>query len=123
MKYSYNYLVIKLTLLNFNNIKLTSLQENILIELAKNTEPDNICNKFNIKRITLSKIIKTLNNKNLYSNNKTTMLGKEMVHYITFRNKTISTFLKSANIKESERIINQFRVLDYEIIIALKNCC
>lgn len=123
MKYSYNYLVIKLTLLNFNNIKLTSLQENILNELSTDIDADKICKKFNIKRITLSKIIKTLGAKNLYFNGQLTSLGKKMVHYIKFRNETISAFLKLSNIKETDDIKNQMHHLDYKVIIALKNIC
>ena len=109
--------------LNFNAIKLTTLQENILILLNLNVNHQIICQNLSIKYITLSKVIKTLEDKNLIIDNKLSETGIKMVHYINFRNKTISSFLNKINIKETNEILNQMRMLDYKIIIALRNLC
>ena len=112
-----------MTSLNFNEMKLTTLQENILLLLDLNVDHLIICRNLSIKYITLSKIIKTLQHKNLIIDNKLSEKGRKMVHYINFRNKTISSFLNKINIKETNEIFNQMRTLDYKIIIALKNLC
>ena len=112
-----------MTSLNFNEMKLTTLQENTLLLLDLNLDHLIICRNLSIKYITLSKIIKTLEHKNLIIDNKLSEKGRKMVHYINFRNKTISSFLNKINIKETNEIFNQMRTLDYKIIIALKNLC
>ena len=112
-----------MTSLNFNEMKLTTLQENILLLLDLNVDHLIICRNLSIKYITLSKIIKTLEHKNLIIDTKLSEKGRKMVHYINFRNKTISSFLNKINIKETNEIFNQMRTLDYKIIIALKNLC
>jgi hypothetical protein len=45
---------------NITNIKLTSLQEEILLEYSKNTDYSYICKKLDIKPITLSKVLQSL---------------------------------------------------------------
>ena len=103
------------------NTKLTELQEVILCELEKTNNAQLICKKLNIKPITLSKIISILSDKNLYSDNELSVQGKKMVHYITFRNNTISAFLNTHNITSNELIERQMKSLDMRIIIALRN--
>lgn len=101
--------------------RLTTLQENILIELNKTFNTSFVCKKMNIKPITLSKSIQSLTNNNFIENNSLTLKGKKMVHYLEFRNETINLFLKKYKIIENENIINQMSKLDYKIIIALRN--
>ena len=111
----------KMSNLCFQQVKLTVLQENVLLLLDKNNATDLICKNLNIKLVTFFKIVQTLTDKKLIDNNKLTITGEKMVHYINFRNDTILTFLKIHNIKESNDIKNQMRTLDYKIIIALRN--
>ncbi len=102
-------------------IKLTQLQENILIELSKTVNNPFICKKLGIKPITLTKAIQTLTEKDFIENNAVTEKGKKMVHYLEFRNETISLFLKKHNITETLEITNQLSNLDFKIIIVLRN--
>ena len=101
--------------------KITELQENILIELNKTYNIPFICKKINIKPITLTKTIQALTEKEFLLDNQLTEKGKKMVHYLEFRNDTISLFLKKININPTKENINQMSKLDYKIIIALKN--
>ena len=102
-------------------IKLTTLQENILIEVSKTTNNPFICKKLSIKHITLTKAIQALTEKELFENQIVTEKGVKMVHYLEFRNETISLFLKKHNIENTDEIINQLSNLDYKVIIALRN--
>ena len=111
----------KMNNLCFQQFKLTLLQENILLLLDKNSTTDLICKNLNIKLVTFFKITQTLTDKKLINDNKLTVLGKKMVHYINFRNDTILAFLKTHKIKETNDIKNQMRTLDYKVIIALRN--
>ena len=101
--------------------KLTYLQENILIELNKTANAPFICKKFNIKPITLSKAIQSLVDKNMITDGVLTERGKKMVHYLEFRNETISLFLKKQRILITDELTKQMCALDYKIIIALRN--
>ena len=101
--------------------KLTQLQENILIELNKTVNAPFICKKFGIKPITLTKTIQVLTDKNLVANNALTEKGKKMVHYLEFRNETISLFLKKHKILNTTEINKQLCSLDFKLIIALRN--
>ena len=102
-------------------IKLTTLQENILIEVSKTTNNPFICKKLGIKPITLTKAIQALTEKELFENQMVTEKGVKMVHYLEFRNETIFLFLKKHNIENTDEIINQLSNLDYKVIIALRN--
>ena len=102
-------------------IKLTELQETILLELSKTNNFPFICKKLNIKSITLTKAIQSLTDKDMLNNNTLTEKGKKMVHYLEFRNETISSFLTKYNIPNTTEIYNQLAKVDYRIIIALKN--
>ena len=101
--------------------KLTELQENVLIELNKTLNNPFICKKLSIKPITLTKAIQVLTEKGLITENTVTEKGKKMVHYLEFRNETISLFLKKHRILITNEINNQLCKLDYKIIIALRN--
>ena len=101
--------------------KLTDLQENILIEISKTNNLPFICKKLSIKPITLTKAIQSLVEKEFILNQEITDKGKKMVHYLEFKNETISLFLKKHNIPSTNEIISQLNKLDYKIIIALKN--
>lgn len=114
-------MVIKLQEISILEIKLTTLQENILIELNKTFNTSFICKKMSIKPITLSKTIQALTNNNLIEDNNLTDKGKKMVHYLEFRNETISLFLKKHKIEQSNEITNQLSKLDYKVIIAIRN--
>ena len=103
------------------NTKLTELQEQVLCELEKTSNAQFICKKLNIKPITLSKSLSALTNKNLYADNELTDQGKKMVHYIFFRNNTITNFLNLHKITINDEISRQMKSLDMKIIIALKN--
>lgn len=103
------------------NTKLTELQEIVLCELDKTTNTQFICKKLNIKPITLSKTISTLVDKELIKDNQISEKGKKMVHYFTFRNNTISSFLNKHQIPISDDLQKQLKSLDMKIIIALKN--
>ena len=103
------------------DIKLTTLQENILIEVSKTTNNPFICKKLGIKPITLTKAIQALSEKELFENQMVTEKGQKMVHYLEFRNETIFLFLKKHNIENKDEIINQLSNLDYKVIIALRN--
>ena len=102
-------------------IKLTELQETILLELSKTSNFPFICKKLNIKAITLTKAIQSLTEKDILSNNLLTEKGKKMVHYLEFRNETIYSFLNKYNIPNTSEIYNQLTKVDYRVIIALKN--
>lgn len=108
----------KLDLLDY---KLTELQEKILLELEKTTNYLFICKKLNVKSITITKTIKSLENKKLFLNNSLTENGKKMIHYIKYRNEIISLFLKNNKIENTKEINKQLSCLDYKIIIALSN--
>lgn len=101
--------------------KLTVLQENILLEFNKTTNFSFICKKLNIKPITLTKAFSALIDKKLIYENKLTEKGKKMVHYLEFKNETISSFLQKYKINTTPEINNQMNQLDHTIIIALKN--
>ena len=107
--------------ITFLKVKLTDLQENILIELNKTFNIPFICKKLNIKPITISKTIQVLTDKKLVENNQLTSEGKKMVHYLEFRYDTISSFLKKLNITPSIDNINQFSKLDFNTVISIKN--
>lgn len=102
-------------------IKLTELQETILIELNKTFNIPFICKKLNIKPITISKTIQILTEKELLINNELTQEGKKMVHYLDFRNDTISLFLNKLNLNPTIENINQFSKLDFKTILAIRN--
>ena len=102
-------------------IKLTELQETILLEISKTNNFPFICKKLNIKAITLTKAIQILTEKDMINNNVLTEKGKKMVHYLDFRNKTISSFFNKYNIPNTTEIYNQLAKVDYRVIIALKN--
>ena len=101
--------------------KITELQENILIELNKTYNIPFICKKINIKPITLTKTIQALTEKEFLLDNQLTEKGKKMVHYLEFRNETISLFLNKYNIPYTDEIFSQLAKLDFRVIIALKN--
>ena len=101
--------------------KLTELQENILIEISKTVNFPFICKKLSIKPITLTKAMQSLIEKEFILNQEVTEKGKKMVHYLDFRNETISLFLKKHNIPNTTETISQLNKLDYKIIIALRN--
>ena len=103
------------------NVKLTELQENVLCHLAVSNDYQNICKNLNLKAITMSKILSSLREKNLYVNQNITPEGEKMVNYLKFRNQTILSFLNKYNLSKSTEIYNQLRILDFEAIIALKN--
>ena len=103
------------------NIKLTELQETILHHLTISNDFQYLCETLKIKNITLSKILSSLKEKNLYINNEVTFEGKKMVNYIKFRNQTIYDFLNKYHLTNSKHLYNQLRNLDVKIIIALKN--
>jgi predicted transcriptional regulator len=105
---------------NITNIKLTSLQEEILLEYSKNTDYSYICKKLDIKPITLSKVLQSLKIKGLIDNNTITLQAKELINYLNFKNETIINFLKCSNIL-SDDLLKQMQNLDLKIIIALKN--
>ena len=107
--------------ISFLKIKLTDLQENILIELNKTFNIPFICKKLNLKPVTISKTIQILIEKNLISGQELTGEGKKMVHYLEFRYDTISSFLKKININPTMENINQFSKLDFNTIISIKN--
>ena len=102
-------------------IKLTNLQENILIEVSKTANNPFICKKLGIKHKTLTKAIQALTEKELFENQIVTEKGVKMVHYLEFRNETISLILKKHNIENTNEIVNQLSKLDYKVIIALRN--
>ena len=102
-------------------IKLTELQETILIELNKTFNAPFICKKLNIKPITLSKTTQLLNEKGLIKDNELTLEGKKMVNYLTFRNDTILLFLNKLNVSPTPESISHLSKLDYKIIVAIKN--
>ena len=102
-------------------IKLTEFQEAILLELSKTNNLPFICKKLNIKPITLTKAIQILTEKEMLINNTLTEKGKKMVHYLEFRNETISLFLNKYNIPNTNEICNQLSKVDYKVIVALKN--
>ena len=102
-------------------IKLTDLQEIILLELSKTNNFPFICKKLDIKALTLTKAIQSLTEKDMLNNNTLTEKGKKMVHYLEFRNETISSFLSKYNIPNTNEINNQLTKVDYRVIIALKN--
>ena len=102
-------------------IKLTEFQENILLELSKTFNTAFICKKLNIKPITLTKTIQILSEKDMLKENTLTLKGKKMVHYLEFRNETISLFLNKYNIPYTDEIFSQLAKLDFRVIIALKN--
>ena len=104
----------------FNN-KLTTLQENILIELNKTFNIPFICKKLSIKPITITKTIQTLTEKEFIKDSSLTENGKKMVHYLEFRNDTISLLLNKIKIEPTSENISQLCKLDYKIIIALRN--
>ena len=53
--------------------------------------------------------------------NQLTEKGKKMVHYLEFKNDTISLFLNKINIESTIENISQISKLDYKIIVALRN--
>ena len=101
--------------------KLTTLQENVLIELNKTYNTPFICKKMGIKPITLSKSIQSLMKYEFVTENDLTEKGKKMAHYLEFRNETILLFLNKHNIPKENDLIIQLSKLDYRLIIALKN--
>ena len=101
--------------------KLTELQEIILTELTKTFNSPFICKKLSIKPITFTKAVQVLTEKGMLENNTVTEKGKKMVHYLEFRNETISLFLKKNKITTTTEIISQLSKLDYKIIVALRN--
>ena len=103
------------------NTKLTELQENILIELNKTYNIPFICKKLSIKPITLTRTIQALTEKDFLKDNILTEKGKKMVHYLEFKNDTISLFLNKINIESTIENISQISKLDYKIIVALRN--
>lgn len=100
---------------------LTQLQENVLIEFDKTVNNSFICKKLDIKQITLTKTLKALMDKEFIIDNTVSDKGKKMVHYLNFRNETISLFLKKYQIEESPEILSQLKKLDLQIIIILRN--
>ena len=110
-------MVIKLNSISIFDIKLTELQEKTLLELSKTTNFDFICKKLNLKAISLTSTIKALETKKLFSQNKLTEKGKKMVHYLNFRNETISLFLSVNNNSANASLYK----LDYKAIIMLRN--
>lgn len=101
-------------------IKLTPLQELVLIELNKTNNNPFICKKLGIKQISLTKTIQSLIQKNLYIDSSLTDDGKKMVHYLEFKNETISLFLKKHHLN-TEEYKDQLSKLDYKLIILLRN--
>ena len=102
-------------------IKLTELQEIILLELSKTNNLPFICKKLNIKPITLTKTTQILSEKEMINETILTEKGKKMVHYLEFRNETISLFLNKYNIPNTSEIYNQLSKLDYRVIVTFKN--
>lgn len=103
------------------DLKLTELQEKVLLELMVTTNMPFICKKLNIKPISLTRALKSLETKNLVLESKVTSEGKKMAHYILFRNETISLFLAKHQISETPLITKSLRDLNYLVIIALRN--
>lgn len=101
--------------------KLTRLQEEILIELNKTFNVNFICKKLSLKQFTLSKTIQSLKQKELIEENTLTEKGKKMVHYLEFKNETISLFLTKTNLNDNTILKSQLATLDYKLIIALRN--
>ena len=101
--------------------KLTRLQELILIELNKTFNAGFICKKLALNRFILSKSIGLLKQKELIEDDKLTDKGKKMVHYLEFKNETISLFLNRSNLPSDEVLTSQLTKLDYKLIIALRN--
>ena len=106
--------------LNITKIKLTDLQEKILIKYHNNPDFTVIYKELDIKPITLSKALQTLKFKGLIDEENITILGKEIVNYYLFRNDTISKFLEKSNITD-EILFNELKRLDLKIIIAIRN--
>ena len=106
--------------LNITKIKLTSLQEEILLEYSKNNDSSSICKKLNIKPITLSKVLQSLKIKGLIDNNTLTSSGKELINYLIFKNEIIINFLNVSNLTNKELFL-EMQKLDLKIIIAIKN--
>ena len=100
---------------------LTKLQENVLIEINKTTNTPFIYKKLDIKPLTLTKTIQLLNQKGLLEDYNLTEKGKKMVHYLEFKNETISLFLNKYNIESNQEIESQLSKLDFKIIITLRN--
>lgn len=101
--------------------KLTNLQEIILLELNKTFNFNFICKKMAIKQFTLTKTIQLLKQKNLIIDNSLTPKGKKMVHYLEFKNETISLLLKKLNLSPDEELINQLLKLDHKLIVGFRN--
>ena len=101
--------------------KLTTLQENILIELNKTYNVPFICKKMGIKPITLSKSIQSLTKYEFITENALTEKGKKMAHYLEFRNETILLFLNKHNLPKESDLIIQLSKLDYKLVIAIRN--
>jgi Mn-dependent DtxR family transcriptional regulator len=101
--------------------KLTTLQENILIELNKTYNTAFICKKMGIKPITLSKSIQSLTKCDFITENTLTEKGKKMAHYLEFRNETILLFLNKHHLPKENDLIVKLSKLDYKLIIALRN--
>jgi Mn-dependent DtxR family transcriptional regulator len=101
--------------------KLTELQETVLLELHKTTNTSFIRKKLNIQPITFTKAIQALSEKEMLLNGSLTDKGKKMVHYLEFRNETISLFLKKHKILNTTEINKQLCSLDFKLIIALRN--
>ena len=69
----------------------------------------------------MSKTIQVLSSNNFIQDNTITEKGKKMVHYLEFRNETISLFLKKYKLSENNEYINQLSKLDYKLIVTLRN--
>lgn len=106
--------------LNVTKIKLTELQEEILLVYSEDTNYSFICKKLNIKPITLSKALQLLKIKGLIEDNQLTIVGKELKNYITFRNEVILNFMQFSKLTDKELAL-EMQKLDLKILIAIKN--
>ena len=105
---------------NITKIKLTPLQEEILIEYNKNKEYKVICKNLHLIPITLSKGLQTLKSKGLIDNDAITQTGKELINYYNFRNETIKLFVEKTKIVDLN-LMKELHQLDFKLIIAIRN--
>jgi hypothetical protein len=107
--------------INITKYKLTTLQEDILIQINKTSDYQFVCKKLDIKPITLTKALQTLKLKGLLDDNSITKEGQELINYYSFRNETSLMLLKYANLNHDKEMMEQISKLDFKLIIAIRN--
>ena len=107
--------------INITKYKLTTLQEDILIQINKTKDQMFVCKKLNIKPITLTKALQALKLKGLMDEESLTKEGLELVNYYFFRNETISMLLKYANLAYTKELHEDLAKIDFRLIIAFRN--